>query len=66
MTISTGDTLPNATLLFMGDDGPASVSMADKITDRKVVIFGLPGEEADVRRGQAEAVKRRCLMDGCV
>lgn len=43
MTISTGDTLPNATLLFMGDDGPASVSIADKITDRKVVIFGLPG-----------------------
>lgn len=43
MTITTGDTLPNATLLFIGDDGPASVSMVEKLTDRKVVIFGLPG-----------------------
>lgn len=43
MTITTGDTLPNATLLFMGDDGPTSVTMVEKLTDRKVVIFGLPG-----------------------
>lgn len=43
MTITTGDTLPNATLLIMGDNGPTSVAMADKLTDRKVVIFGLPG-----------------------
>ena len=43
MTITTGDILPNATLLLMGDDGPTSVTMADKLTDRKVVIFGLPG-----------------------
>lgn len=43
MTITTGDTLPNATLLLMGDDGPQSVTMAEKLTDRKVVIFGLPG-----------------------
>ena len=43
MTITTGDTLPNATLLLMGDDGPTSVTMVEKLTDRKVVIFGLPG-----------------------
>ena len=43
MTITTGDNLPNATLLLMGDDGPTSVTMVDKLTDRKVVIFGLPG-----------------------
>ena len=43
MTITTGDTLPNATLLLMGDDGPTSVTMFEKLTDRKVVIFGLPG-----------------------
>ncbi len=43
MTITTGDNLPNATLLLMGDDGPTSVTMVEKLTDRKVVIFGLPG-----------------------
>ncbi|WP_342077976.1 peroxiredoxin [Yoonia sp. SS1-5] len=43
MTIKTGDTVPDATLLQMGEDGPRQVSMADKIKDRKVVIFGLPG-----------------------
>ena len=43
MTITTGDTLPNATLLVMGDEGPVSVTMADKTKGRKVVIFGLPG-----------------------
>lgn len=43
MTITTGDTLPNATLLLMGDDGPQSVTMQEKLVGRKVVIFGLPG-----------------------
>jgi peroxiredoxin len=43
MTIKTGDTLPNATLLQMGDDGPQEVMMEDKLKDRKVVLFGLPG-----------------------
>lgn len=43
MTIKTGATLPDATLLYMGDDGPAAASLAEKIKDRKVVIFGLPG-----------------------
>jgi len=43
MTITTGDTLPDATLLFMGTEGPASVTMAEKVKGRKVVIFGLPG-----------------------
>lgn len=43
MTITTGDTLPDATLLIMGEDGPQSVTMAEKLTGRKVVIFGLPG-----------------------
>lgn len=43
MTISTGDTLPAATLNVMGADGPEKVSLADKVTGRKIVIFGLPG-----------------------
>ncbi|WP_432817336.1 peroxiredoxin [Sulfitobacter sp. JB4-11] len=43
MTISQGDTLPDATLVQMGDEGPAPVQMADKLKGRKVVIFAVPG-----------------------
>ncbi|QPM91800.1 peroxiredoxin [Pseudooceanicola algae] len=43
MTISTGDTLPDATLVTMGDEGPVTVSMKEKLAGRKVVVFGLPG-----------------------
>ncbi|MEM7631653.1 MAG: peroxiredoxin [Pseudomonadota bacterium] len=43
MAISQGDTLPDATLVAMGADGPESVSMSDKTKGRKVVIFAVPG-----------------------
>ncbi|WP_415184224.1 peroxiredoxin [Phaeovulum sp.] len=43
MTISVGDKLPGATLLQMGAEGPEAVDLANKLKDRKVVIFGLPG-----------------------
>ncbi len=43
MTISAGDRLPTATLLKMGEDGPETVSLDDKLRGRKVVILGLPG-----------------------
>ena len=43
MTISEGDTLPEATLVGMGDEGPAPVALADKTKGRKVVIFAVPG-----------------------
>lgn len=43
MTITTGATLPDATLLQMGAAGPEGVSLGDKLKGRKVVIFGLPG-----------------------
>ena len=43
MSISVGDTLPAATLMRMGQEGPEAVSLGDKLTGRKVVIFGLPG-----------------------
>lgn len=43
MTISTGDKLPDATLIRMGDDGPAQVKLSDLTTGRKVVIFAVPG-----------------------
>jgi cytochrome c peroxidase len=43
MTISQGDQLPDATLIELGANGPAPVSLADKTNGRKVVIFAVPG-----------------------
>lgn len=43
MTLSVGDTLPDATLSKLGDAGPEGVSLASLTKDRKVVLFGLPG-----------------------
>ncbi|MGR3323618.1 MAG: peroxiredoxin [Pseudooceanicola sp.] len=42
MTISIGDTLPDAKVIATDGDRPSQVSMADKFKGRKVVIFGLP------------------------
>ncbi|WP_225026302.1 peroxiredoxin [Xinfangfangia pollutisoli] len=41
--LTKGATLPDATLLRMGEAGPEGVSMAALTKGRKVVIFGLPG-----------------------
>jgi cytochrome c peroxidase len=41
--LTKGDSLPDATLVRMGDKGPEGVSMAALTKGRKVVIFGLPG-----------------------
>jgi len=43
MTISVGDTLPDATLLRVGAEGPEGVELSSLTKGRKVVIFGLPG-----------------------
>ncbi|WP_050931546.1 peroxiredoxin [Aestuariivita boseongensis] len=43
MTISQGATLPDATLVQLGENGPEAVSIADKTKGRKVVIFAVPG-----------------------
>ena len=43
MTISQGDTLPDATLVELGAEGPSPVQMADKLKGRKVVVFAVPG-----------------------
>lgn len=43
MAISQGDTLPDATLVYLGDEGPATVQLSEKTKGRKVVIFALPG-----------------------
>ena len=43
MTISTGETLPDANLNTLGDAGPETLSLSERIKGKKVVIFGLPG-----------------------
>ena len=43
MTISQGDTLPDATLYQMGAEGPETVALSSLTKGRKVVIFALPG-----------------------
>ncbi|MEO0669380.1 MAG: peroxiredoxin [Pseudomonadota bacterium] len=43
MAISQGDTLPDATLVEMGADGPAQVALSSRTKGRKVVIFAVPG-----------------------
>ncbi len=43
MTLSTGDKLPDATLLQLGADGPEGVELSSKTSGRKVVIFAVPG-----------------------
>ena len=43
MSISAGDTLPEATLSRMGAEGVETVTLSDRLKGRKVVIFGIPG-----------------------
>lgn len=43
MTISVGATLPEGTLIRLGEGGPESVSVSSLTKGRKVVIFAVPG-----------------------
>ena len=43
MTLSTGDKLPDATLLHLGENGPEEVALSARTAGRKVVIFAVPG-----------------------
>ncbi len=43
MAISEGDRLPEATLTMIGDNGPATVPLAERLKGRKVAIFAVPG-----------------------
>jgi glutaredoxin/glutathione-dependent peroxiredoxin len=43
MTISVGDTLPEANLIKLGENGPEQVSLYDLAKDRKLVVFAVPG-----------------------
>lgn len=43
MSIKEGDSLPEATVIRNGAEGPETVSISALTKGRKVVIFGLPG-----------------------
>ncbi len=43
MSISTGDKLPEASLVQIGAEGPETVSLTSKTTGRRVAIFAVPG-----------------------
>ncbi|MEQ9261149.1 MAG: peroxiredoxin [Roseovarius sp.] len=43
MSISAGDKLPDATLVQLGEGGPETVSLSEKVKGRKVAIFAVPG-----------------------
>ena len=43
MTISLGDRLPEATLVAIGENGPAPVALTNRLKGRKVAVFAVPG-----------------------
>lgn len=43
MTIETGHTLPDATFMTMGEDGPAPINSIDLFKGKRVVLFAVPG-----------------------
>lgn len=43
MTIETGQNLPDATFMTMGEDGPEPVSSSDLFAGKRVVLFAVPG-----------------------
>ena len=43
MAISTGEALPEATLIQLGAEGPEAVTLSGKTAGRTVVIFAVPG-----------------------
>lgn len=43
MTISVGDTLPDATFKVITADGPSEVTVEELTAGRRVVLFGVPG-----------------------
>ena len=43
MTIAQGDTLPEATMVKLGNEGPEQVTLSDHTKGKKVVIFAVPG-----------------------
>jgi peroxiredoxin len=43
MTIESGQSLPDATFMTMGEDGPAPMSSGDLFAGKRVVLFAVPG-----------------------
>ena len=43
MTIQVGDRIPEATLAYMGKEGPTTITTTELFKGRKVVVFALPG-----------------------
>jgi peroxiredoxin len=43
MTIKVGDKVPEGMLTVMGAEGPAGISTVDIFSDKKVVLFAVPG-----------------------
>ena len=43
MTISVGDTMPEASFTTMGEEGPKEVKSTDIFNGQKVVLFAVPG-----------------------
>ena len=43
MTIKVGDTLPNATFMTMGDDGPRPITSDELFKGKTVALFAVPG-----------------------
>jgi len=41
--LSEGMTLPDATFPVMGEDGPGTIRLGERLKGRRVVIFALPG-----------------------
>ncbi|WP_209425334.1 peroxiredoxin [Pararhodobacter sp. SW119] len=42
-TLSVGATLPDATLLTFGPEGPQEIQLRDRLQGRRVVLFAVPG-----------------------
>ena len=43
MSLSVGDKLPDAVMTRLGNNGPETVNLSDKLNGRKVAIFAVPG-----------------------
>ena len=43
MTIQLGDSIPDATMKVLGDNGPEDITTSDIFAGKKVVLFAVPG-----------------------